>query len=78
MCLNENNKNIEVHVFEPIYDLYQNIVWNINQTKKESNKFIINNLGSDDTKQELYINYLSNADGLSTIKNDLVYKKSNS
>jgi FkbM family methyltransferase len=75
MYLNENNKNIEVHVFEPILDLYQNIVWNTNQIKKESNKFIINNLGLGNIKQELEINYLPNADGLSTIKNDLESKK---
>lgn len=75
LYLNENNKNIEVHVFEPISDLYENIVWNISQTKKDNNKFIINNHGLGNIKEELEINYLPNADGLSTIKNDLESKK---
>lgn len=75
LYLNENNKNIEVHVFEPINELYQNIVWNINQTKKDSNNFIINNFGLGEIKKEVEINYFKDIDGLSTIKNDIEDKK---
>lgn len=75
LYLNENNKNIEVHVFEPINELYQNIVWNINQTKKDCNNFIINNFGLGEIKKEVEINYFKDADALSTIKNDMGDKK---
>jgi 31-O-methyltransferase len=75
LYLNENNKNIEVHVFEPINELYQNIVWNINQTKKDCNNFIINNFGLGEIKKEVEINYFKDANGLSTIKNDMEHKK---
>jgi len=75
LYLNENNENIQVHVFEPVNELYQNIVWNINQTKKTNNKFFINNIGLGEVKKEIEINYFPNADALSTIKNDLIEKK---
>ena len=75
LYLNENNENIQVHVFEPVNELYQNIIWNINQTKKNNNKIFINNIGLGEVKKEIDINYFPNADALSTIKNDLLEKK---
>jgi FkbM family methyltransferase len=75
LYLNNKNKNIEVHVFEPIEDLYKNIKWNIKHNKKLSNTYFINNFGLGNKNEKLQINYMPNADGLSTIKNDIEVKK---
>jgi len=75
LYLNNKNKNIEVHVFEPIEDLYKNIKWNIKHNKKLSNTYFINNFGLGNKNENLQINYMPNADGLSTIKNDIEVKK---
>jgi FkbM family methyltransferase len=77
LYLNDKNDNIEVHVFEPIKDLYDNIQWNINQNKKRDNNYIINNIGLGNKNENLKINFMPNADGLSTIKDDLEDKKTN-
>ncbi len=77
LYLNDKNNNIEVHVFEPIKDLYDNIQWNINQNKKRDNNYIINNIGLGNKNENLKINFMPNADGLSTIKDDLEDKKTN-
>ncbi len=75
LYLNNKFDNIEVHVFEPIEDLYNNIQWNIKKNKKENNNFIINNIGLGNKNENLQINFMPNADGLSTIKDDLKEKK---
>ena len=75
LYLNNKNKNIEVHIFEPIEDLYKNIQWNIKHNKNPSNTFIINNFGLGDKNENLKINFMPNADGLSTIKDDIKDKK---
>ncbi len=75
LYLNNKYDNIEVHVFEPIKDLYENIVWNINKNKKINNNYIINNIGLGNKNENLQINFMPNADGLSTIKDDIKDKR---
>ena len=75
LYLNDKHKNIEVHVFEPIVDLYKNIRWNIGKNKKKNNTYFINNIGLGNKNENLTINFMPNADGLSTIKNDVNKKR---
>ncbi len=75
LYLNNKYDNIEVHVFEPIKDLYENILWNINKNKKVNNNYIINNIGLGNKNENLQINFMPNADGLSTIKDDIKDKR---
>lgn len=71
LYLNNNHNNIKVHVFEPIPDLYNKIIHNVNNNKKKSNTFFINNFGLGPKNEFIDINYIKGADGLSTIKNDI-------
>jgi len=79
LYVNEKYKNSEIHIFEPINILYNNILHNVENNNKinykNNNKFIINNIGLGDKYETQLINYFPNADGLSTIKNDISLKK---
>ena len=74
LWLNSNYKNITVYGFEPIKELYDIAVHNIYKMKDNSNNFILNNLGLSNIQGDEIINYYPDANGISTIGNDLEYK----
>ena len=71
MWINDKYKNSTIHCFEPIDTLYKIAKHNINYTNNKNNKFIINNIGLYNESKTDIINYYPNANGLSTIKNDM-------
>lgn len=74
LWLNSKYKNITVHGFEPIKELYDIAVYNINKMKINNNKFILNNIGLSNFEGTEIINYYPNANGISTLGNDTEYK----
>lgn len=76
LYINDKFSNVEIHAFEPIKDLYEKNKHNINQNKKNTNNIIINNLALGEKTSSKIINFYPNADGLSTINNDMENKKS--
>lgn len=75
LYINENYNNVNIHCFEPIPDLFDKLKHNINYNKKNNNKIFINNVGLGDTTITTKINFYPDADGLSTINNDMQNKK---
>jgi FkbM family methyltransferase len=75
LYINENYKNVNIHCFEPITDLFNKLKHNLEYNKKNNNKMFINNVGLGDTPMTTTINFYPDADGLSTINNDMKDKK---
>lgn len=75
LWLNENYKNINVHCFEPIPELYNAAKININKMKCNNNNFNLNNIGLSNKKEIKDIIYFPNASGLSTTCPDFEEKK---
>jgi len=74
LYLNDNYSDLKIHVFEPIKELHKKLVHNVNVNKKNNNKIITNNVGVGDITSNLTINFFPNADGLSTLNNDIEEK----
>lgn len=74
LWLNTHYKNIKVYGFEPIKELYDISKYNINKMKHNNNVFILNNIGLSNKEGSEIINYYPNANGISTIGNDIEYK----
>jgi len=75
LYLNDNFKNLNIHTFEPIHQLYQQQSHNINSNIKNNNKIYINNFGLGEKENTEIINFYPYADGLSSINNDMDEKK---
>ena len=75
LYINENYKNVNIHCFEPITDLFNKLKHNLEYNKKNNNNIFINNVGLGDTPMTTTINFYPDADGLSTINNDMKDKK---
>lgn len=74
LYLNDKYKDITVHVFEPIYDLFQQLRGNVIRNVKPSNQILMNNIGLSEREEELSINYFPNGAGLSTLEDDIEEK----
>lgn len=71
LYLNDRFDNLEIHVFEPIYQIFQELFANLDNNKKHNNKIIMNNFGLSDETVATEINHFPQGSGLSTIKDDL-------
>ena len=71
LYLNDKFKNINIHVFEPIPDLFQQMQGNIIRNVRPQNRIIMNNFGLSDKASQLDINYFPYGSGLSTLTNDM-------
>lgn len=67
LWINENFKNTNVHLFEPIDELLDIAKYNLNNMKKNNNQFIFNNVGLSNNNYNDIIYYYYYANGLSTI-----------
>lgn len=67
--LNNKYQNLDIHVFEPVPQLYDCIKHNLSNAKG-LNKIYTNNIGLSDTNQKSSIYYFPWASGLSTIASD--------
>lgn len=73
LYLNDTLRDLTVHVFEPIPEIYEEAVHNIAANNKH-NTFYVNRFGLSDKNEDKYINYLPSACGLSSV-NDIEEKK---
>lgn len=70
LWLNDNFKNLNVHCFEPIPELFNAANNNLSKLKKNNNNFYLNKYGLSDKKETKYINYYPYMSGLSTTCDD--------
>lgn len=75
LYLNDKFKNIHIHVFEPIPDLFQQLQGNISRNVRRHNSIIMNNFGLSDRAETLDINYFPYGSGLSTLTDDMEDKQ---
>jgi FkbM family methyltransferase len=63
-------KNLDVHVFEPVPALFQNLTHNVRSVTKD-NTLHLNNIGLSNIAAETTINFFPKASGLTTLKDDI-------
>lgn len=74
LYLNGKYKNLDIHTFEPIPALYENLKHNVTVNEDPTNKITVNNFGLSDKEETVTIHYFPKASGLSTIQPDLERK----
>lgn len=75
LYLNDISNNVSIHVFEPIFDLYQQLHNNVVQNTRTTNTIVTNNFGLSDRDEETVINYYPTGSGLSTLTSDMDEKQ---
>ena len=75
LWINDHYRDVTVHCFDPIPELYESTQENTSKCAKNGNHFIVNNFGLSDKSEMITMKYFPHASGLSTAFHDISTKE---